>query len=373
MIPEKIRENPWIQLLVVLASITLLLVFLIWIRNILLPFFLAFIIAYILDPVVDWIENKLHLHRTVAIVLIIFMFTIILFFGGYYLVENLIRFGQHLQEMAQDPPDIIKWLRILLPEKIVDSLISSFEQLDPQQLWENSLSLIRTNLSQVTNTLQRGSTYLWLFASRTFGAIGFLVNAGIFVIVTIYLLRDFDKLLQTTGELIPPQHREAVESFFREIDTVLRAFFRGQLIVCISMGAGYSIGLLILGITGGVAIGISSGLLNIIPYLGPTFGFILALGVGLYQYGISFWILIGVPAVYTLVQFIEGSFLTPNIVGKQVGLNPVVVIFALMVFAKIMGFVGFLIAIPLAAIIKVMFKRLLLLYKQSELYQPESY
>ncbi len=368
MLPDKLSSNPYLKLALFILSLGIMLGFVVWFRDILLPFLLAFIIAYILDPLVDWLEAKLSLGRTAAILVLILVISVITMLTGYYLTTQLIDFGIQLSKVAENPPDLQESVQKYLPETIANPLLQYLQQLKPEIIWKQALTYLRKNLVQITQTLGKSSTFLWLFATRTFGAVGAIINAGVFVIVTIYLLRDFDFLIAHLRDYIPPTHRDEIISIIDEIDDLLRAFLRGQLIVCLIMGVGYSTGLLILGIEGAITVGIISGLLNIIPYLGPAIGFLLAAGIGLYQSGLSLWIIIGVPLVFGLVQFLEGTFLTPNIVGKQVGINPVVVIFSFMLFVRLLGFIGFLAAIPLAVIFKVIFQRLAQKYRHSSFY-----
>lgn len=365
MFPERVRSNPWVQAGLILCVLIAGFGFVFWIRDILLPFFLAFLIAYMLDPLVDWFEEKLHLGRTPAVILLLGLISLFLLGFSYYLVDQAIEFFSQLGDIAENPPDITEWYKSIVPVGIQEYLSGYITEVNPQQLLEQALNYLRDNFSTVTDTLKEGSTYLWMFATQTFGAVGTLLNLAIVLIVAIYLLRDFDDLVAYAHTLIPHSQRDRVVSIFHEIDELMRAFFRGHLIVCLIIGILYGGGYELVGLDGGFLIGFLSGLMNIIPYLGPATGFIVALGMALYQFGLEVGTL-GIILVYVLVQSFEGNFLTPNIVGEAVGLNPVIVLFSLMVFGKIFGFLGLLLAIPLAAIVKVLLGRVITRYRNSE-------
>jgi predicted PurR-regulated permease PerM len=370
-IPETVRKNPWVQTFVVLLVLTLFVSFTVWIRDILLPFFLAFIIAYMLDPLVDQFELQLGLGRTVSVVLLLIIITIISVGFFYYLADQAIEFAGELGDIANNPPDVRSWIDSVVPEAYQQYFEGYVHNLKPQELVERAIQFVRDHMSGIVDTLTQGSTYLWLVATRTFGVVGFLINVTVVVIVSIYLLRDFDYIVRKTRTLVPHRYREEVDDIVSEIDELMRAFFRGHLIVCFTTGILYGTGYQLVGLEGGFLVGVISGAMNVIPYLGPAIGFTAAIIMAVYQFGMSPWIL-AVAAVYVAVQSLEGNVLTPYIVGEAVGLSPVVVIFALMVFGKILGFLGLLLAIPLAAIVKVLLKRIIARYRESNLYQAQS-
>ncbi len=174
------------------------------------------------------------------------------------------------------------------------------------------------------------------------------LNLALVPIFTFYLLRDWDRLVAGVDQLVPPRHRERVRRLAGEIDERLSSFVRGQSTVCAILGVLYAIGLALVGIDMAVAVGMLSGLLFIIPYLGTIVGVAVASALALLKFGIS-WHILGVWATYGLVQLIEGSLLTPTIVGDKVGLHPMVVMIALLVGGNLLGLWGMLVAIPITA------------------------
>ncbi|MFB6356132.1 MAG: AI-2E family transporter [bacterium] len=367
MIPKPVRENPWVQTLGLLLLTVLIVAFFIYIRNILLPFLFAFLIAYVFDPVVDFMEDPLRLNRTVAIILLLVILTGVVSLLSWYLVEMGGKFVNELGRLAEDPPEIKSWLKNIkgwLPASVQAYFDQQLLEQRPQQLLKQGLTFLKDNLAGITDAIGTGSNVLVSFATGTFGAVTTMINVSIVVIVAIYFLRDFDDMVARMRKLIPTHYRDTVDDIFGEIDELMRAYLRGYLVVSAILGVMFAIGYTLIGLNGGFLVGLLTGAMNIIPYLGPAMGVVLALGMAFYQFGVSCWVL-SVLGIYVLVQSIEGNLLTPFIIGEAVGLNPVAVIFALMVFGKLLGFVGLLLAIPLAAIVKVLLKRLIIRYKNS--------
>ncbi len=371
LLPGDVLENPWFQLVLLTAGTLFLLVFVYLVRDVLLPFFLAFIVAYMLDPPVDWLEARWGLNRVSATVMVLTLLTLLLVLLGYYLADQAVEFAQGFGGLLENPPDVVNGLRSRLPVSLQKYLDAFMRTGDTADLLEGTLQFLRDHLSTVAETLTGSTDLLVLFATRTLGVLGVIVNLIVFLFSVIYFLRDFDRILEQFSRLVPPRYRSELRSTLREIDELMRAFFRGHLIVCLTLGVLYGGGYLLVGLEGGFLVGFLSGLLNVVPYLGPTVGFSMALVLALYQFGMTYWVLT-VVGVFVVVQSLEGNVLTPNIVGGAVGLHPVVVIFALMLFGKLFGFLGLLFAIPLAAILKVLLRRVFQRYRESDLYRDSS-
>ncbi len=172
-------------------------------------------------------------------------------------------------------------------------------------------------------------------------------------ILTFYLLRDWDLIVRHLGALVPESQRDTVFKLARETDDVLGAFLRGQILVMTGLAIIYSLGLSLIGLKFAIAIGVVSGLVSFVPYLGFVFGIALAaLTVALEPNPL--WLLVGVVATFSIAQFIEGSVLTPKLVGDRIGLHPVIVIFAVAAGGQLFGFFGILLALPAAAVLSVL-------------------
>lgn len=186
-------------------------------------------------------------------------------------------------------------------------------------------------------------------------------------VVSFYLLRDWDHLVAKVDSWLPRAHVETIREQFREIDKTLAGFVRGQVTVCIILGLFYGIGLSLVGLEFGFIVGFATGLISFVPFFGMLVGFVVGMGLALAQF--DSWIHIGLVAgVFMAGQVIEGNFLTPKMVGKRVGLHAVWVIFALLACGALFGFVGVLLAVPLAAVIGVLVRFGVARYLESPLY-----
>jgi len=198
-----------------------------------------------------------------------------------------------------------------------------------------------------------------------------LTNLVLIPVVTFYLLRDWDDLMQGIEDMLPRKIRGDVEFLAREVDAVLSAFFRGQLMVMVALGAIYAAGLSLLGLDFAVLIGLTAGLLSIVPYLGSIAGVVVASATAVYQFHDGLHVLL-VLLVFGVGQTAEGMFLTPRLVGDRIGLHPVAVIFAVLAGGQLFGFLGILLALPVTAALNVLVMYLHGKYRQSELYNSDT-
>jgi predicted PurR-regulated permease PerM len=172
-------------------------------------------------------------------------------------------------------------------------------------------------------------------------------------ILTFYLLRDWDSILAHLGALLPSKQRETIVKLAQETDEVLGAFLRGQLLVMLALSIIYCVGLSLVGLKFAIAIGVVSGLVSFVPYLGFVFGISLA-GLTVALEPNPLWLLVGVVATFSIAQLLEGSLLTPKLVGDRIGLHPVIIIFAVAAGGQLFGFFGILLALPAAAVLSVL-------------------
>jgi predicted PurR-regulated permease PerM len=188
-------------------------------------------------------------------------------------------------------------------------------------------------------------------------------------VVAVYLLLDWDRMIANIDRLLPREHAPVIRRLAGQIDRTLAAFIRGMGTVCLILGTYYAVALMLVGLQFGLVIGFVAGLVTFIPYLGALIGGALAIGLALFQFW-GDWITIGIVAgIFAIGQIIEGNFLTPKLVGNSVGLHPVWLILALSVFGALFGFVGMLIAVPVAAAMGVLTRFGVEQYQQSLLYK----
>jgi predicted PurR-regulated permease PerM len=190
-------------------------------------------------------------------------------------------------------------------------------------------------------------------------------------VVAFYLIYDWHRMIRTVDGWIPVHQRATVRGLAREIEAAISGFLRGQTAVCLILGSFYAVALTLTGLNFGLLIGLISGLITFIPYVGSMTGLILALGVAVAQFWPNYGSILMVLGVFLVGQFVEGNILAPKLVGESVGLHPVWVIFALLAFGYLFGFVGLLVAVPLAATIGVLSRFALRRYLHSSFYTGE--
>jgi predicted PurR-regulated permease PerM len=305
-------------------------------------------LAYILDPMIDWMEGR-GMSREGGIG--------VLFLGLFsgFLLTLLLLVPSFVVQGEEFINGLAPFFRSL-PEQLAPALAFISEKtgysvpLDLSDLQSTLPGLVADNAPKIqewATTITRG-----LF-TQGIGLLGAIVNLTLMPIFIYYLLRDWDRLVSAMAGLIPLQHRARVARVAVEVDGRLGAFVRGQITVCLSLAVLYSAGLLLVGIDLAIPVGVLSGLLFIVPYLGTAVGIVLGVLLALMKFGFSTKVL-AVLAVFVVVQGIEGYLLTPRIVGDKVGLHPLVVMIALIVGGSLLGIWGMLLAIPITAVLSVL-------------------
>ena len=216
------------------------------------------------------------------------------------------------------------------------------------------------------------ATLFGYFSRSGFAVMAWIANLVLLPILTFYFLRDWDLLVDRVAALVPRDHIGTVSRLARESNEVLAAFLRGQIVVMIALGTIYAVGLQLVGLKLGLLIGMVAGLISFIPYLGATTGVVLAVVAALVQaQGFDLQLLLLVGVVFVVGQMLESYVLTPRIVGDKIGLHPMAVIFAIMAGGQLFGFLGMLMALPVAAVANVLLRYAKDRYRQSDLYTGE--
>lgn len=328
--------------LIALAALGVLAYLLTSLSAIMLPFVLGFALAYFLDPVADRLE-AVGLRRSLATLTITFIVSLGLL--------PVIVFGL---------PALAGQITILignLPGYIAD--MQSWLAL--QNLTEGQSQIVSTIGEALLGGLRETASGLLLSGLSVLNMLSLIV---ITPIVAVYMLNDWDQMVARVDALLPDEHAGTVRDLARQIDETLGGFARGQSMVCLALGTIYALGLSAVGLESGVIVGILAGLVSFMPYVGAAFGMILAGGLGLGQFGFDWLPFVQMAVVFGFGQFIEGNFLTPRLVGDRVKLHPVWIIFALLAMGSIFGFLGLLLAVPIAAIIGVLVRHAVTLYEQ---------
>lgn len=307
---------------------------------VLTPFVASALLAYMGDPLADRLQ-KFKIPRTVAVVLV-FLITFVVLALLVLLVGPLIK--TQISALFQALPEIVrKAEQVWLPS------ISSWLNFEPGEDVG-----IGAFLARYSDMVGSWSGKILLSVSKSGGALAAAVLSLFLIpILTFYLLRDWDSILLHVGALVPSSQRNTVFQLARETDEMFSAFLRGQILVMAALAMIYSIGLSLVGLKFAIAIGVVSGLVSFVPYLGFVFGIALA-GLTVALEPNPLWQLIGVVATFSIAQFIEGSVLTPKLVGDRIGLHPVIIIFAVAAGGQLFGFFGILLALPAAAVLSVL-------------------
>lgn len=340
----------WIGALVVFIALLWLL------SDVLLPFVAGMALAYLLDPLVQRLQN-LGIHRAVAAIIIVAVFALAL---GLALVLLLPVLGEQITHFAQRLPELIERVRALLQQSS-EGWLGDYvgERLpDAQKSFGTVASTIAGWITAFIGQLWSGGKAL----------ISILSIVIITPIVAFYLLLDWERLVKTLDDLIPLQHRATVRRLVKEMDSAISGFVRGQALVCLILGLFYSVALIAIGLNFGLMIGITAAVLGFAPYIGTMVGFLLAVGVALAQFWPEWGMVALTAAVFIAGQFMEGNFLQPYLVGKETNLHPVWLMFSLLAFAVLFGFVGLLVAVPVAAAIGVLVRFLVGQYRASVYY-----
>jgi predicted PurR-regulated permease PerM len=347
------------QALFWLATLAVFVLVLFVLRPILLPFVAGMALAYALDPIADRLQ-RLGMSRLVAtsVILVVFALVFILFLTALVpvLAHQVAQFADNLPAYSEKLSEIMRswmqvgWVRNLLglDGDAKSGAIASGDLVSSAAGW----------LGQILQSLLSGGLAL----------VNLVALLTVTPVVAFYLLNDWDRMTGKIDAWLPRDHVDAIRTVAAQIDDALAGFVRGQGLVCITLGIFYATGLSIVGLNFGLLIGLGAGLISFIPYVGSIVGFVLSLGVALVQFWPNWPWIVAVAVVFLAGQFLEGNVLQPKLVGGHVGLHPVWLIFALFAFGYLFGFVGMLLAVPLAATVGVLARFGLKQYLESRFY-----
>jgi predicted PurR-regulated permease PerM len=345
----RISRQRWFWLAVLALGVLALYV----LREVLAPFVAGAAIAYLLDPVCDRLQ-RLGMSRTWATTLVTLAFVVLLVLLLLLLVPTIYH---QLVSFIESLPAIIETVRSRVQPLLED---------------------LREAAGQTGQIRQAAGDVVGRAANWALQALGGVISGGLALVnilsllfitpvVTFYLLRDWDRVLAHVDGLLPREHAETIREQARLVNETLAGFVRGQATVCLLLGTFYAVALSMAGLNFGLVIGLVAGILSFIPFVGTIFGFLASTGVAFAQFDEWYRIAI-VVGIFFFGQFVEGNFLTPKLVGDRVRLHPVWVIFALLAGGALFGFVGVLLAVPVAAVIGVLTRFAISRYTASPLY-----
>lgn len=332
----------------------------VWVLSpILAPFLAAAILAYIFDPLVDRMERR-GLSRSLATIVAVLLLALAVVL---LLVIVLPLFYKEVAQLTQLIPGFVEQLKnTVVPW--VNAKLGTAIQLDASSF----RTFMQENISDASGIAKR------VFATVGSGGlavVAVLINISLVPIVLFYLLRDWDELVARVDELVPRRYHQTVNSVASEVDAVLSEFLRGQLTVMLIMATFYVVGLWAVGLKFALPVGLITGLLVFVPYLGVALGLVLGTVAAVMQFDSVLTGLALVWAVFAVGQVVESLFVTPKFVGERIGLHPVAVIFALMAFGQLFGFFGVLLALPASAAILVGLRHVAVRYKGSAVFQRQ--
>lgn len=341
----------------IVAAITVAGVFAaLWVlKAALTPLAAAFVIAYLLDPLIDRFEAY-RVRRPFAIFLLLGLVGGGVFGFLLFVIPRLVREVTALAE--QMPKYLERFVTEVVPaveRRIGVDLPRTLEEL-LGQLQGAELTLLGSVRDLLTGTL-----------STLTGTLGIVVGLLVIPILAYYLLVEFDALVARMGQWVPPRHRAYVFEKVRTTDRLISGFLRGQLLVAACLGVLYAVGFSVIGIDLALGVGLLAGAMALIPYLGNVVAVTTATALCVLKFGFDGHLL-AVLGWYVVVQNLEGFVLTPRIVGQSVGLHPAAVIVALLIGGDLFGFLGLLIAVPAAAVTKVFVHEAFTAYRQSSLF-----
>ncbi len=335
------------------------------------PFATGIVLAYLLDPIVRKLA-RLGISRVWASIVILVVFVIVLAVIFVFLAPIL---GGQLVGFIENLPSYVTRLQALVVDQ-GNQLLDKYG--GP---WRDTFGLGNPISSEqiqksVGDLVAQGAQVMVGAARSLVSGGAALVGVATFLVITpvvaFYMLLDWDRMLATIDSWVPLDDREGFRQIVREIHCSLAGFFRGQLLVCLSLGLWCGIGLSLIGLNFGFLIGVVGGLLSFIPYVGSLVMLVAALGVAIVQGWPNWGLFLEALAIVGSGQFLEGNVLGPRLVGGSVGLHPVWVMFALVAFGALFGFTGLLIAVPVAAVIGVLARHLLGVYRASPFYRGRS-
>lgn len=345
----QIRRTAWLAIAVAAFALVY------YLGPLLAPFFMAAILAYIFRPLVLWLDRR-RLPRALAVVLVMLLGFLL---SALLLLTVVPLFIKEIVQLANQVPAFLDWLNRALAPWILarTGMQASFDAATLRQMLLDALQGTEGLGGKLFDSVRMGGL----------GLVGVVANVVLVPVVQFYLMRDWEPMLSRIERLLPRPWAARAAQLAREADAALAQYLHGQLLVILVMSAFYTLGLWATGLAFFLPIGIITGALVFVPYVGAALGFVLATIAALMQFqdwGGVLWVWL----VFGIGQAIEGNFVTPKLVGERIGLHPIAVIFALLAFGRVFGFAGLLLALPASAVLLVALRALRERYLESDLY-----
>ena len=352
-------QDPVLKRIFVLGAIALFGYIIYLLMPVIAPFIAAFLLAYLINPLVTRMA-KYNMPRWLTISLVFLGIMLAIGLGTWYLAPLL---WEQIGYASKNIPEVLRWFNHTAIPWVEKSFNLTLDRVNNDELSNAVMDYLQTNYS-----VDSAQSIVYRIAQS---GLSIMHTGGLLLlipVITFYFLLDWNNMIWRLQLLIPRQIEPTVVSIAKECHAVLGAFVKGQLLVMLLLGIVYAVGLQIIGIEVGLIIGLIAGLCSIIPYLGFAAGIIAAFAASLLQYGLDWVHLLLVLVVFMIGQVIESYILQPFLLGDKIGLSPVAVVFAVLAGAQLYGFVGMLIALPVAAVLVVLLRHLYQTYEQSVFY-----
>lgn len=351
--------DPFFRRLFLVTAIVVVLILLQLMMPVIVPFVVAFVLAYLFNPLVKRLSK--YVKRWIAIIIVYATITLGMVLLLWWLIPTL---WHQLQAGWEYLPKILSWYN-----EVVRAWFMSNSRIRLPELEIKGFSDTLVEYMQAHYKFSDAST---LMSQVLASSMSFINSAGLIVLVpilTFYFLFNWDKRLNTWKMAIPSAYYKRVVGIAQECDRALMQFVKGQLLVMVLLGIIYAVQLQLIGLELGLIIGMGAGIASFVPYLGFGLGFIAAITAGLFQFGLDWFHLSLIVGAFLVGQAAEGYVLQPLLLGDKIGLSPLWVIFAVLAGASLLGFVGMLIALPVSAVLNVLFRHLYAHYQTTELYK----
>lgn len=333
-------------------------------QSVILPFLVAFILSYAINPLVQKLQDKAHIRRWVAILLVYLSTGLMIGLILWWLIPLV---WEQLQSAWKYVPTAIDYYNNTLRGWVRSHTPIRLPALQVRDMSKGLVDFLKEHY----NIIDVRS----FFTNLMLSGMNIINVAGIVVLVPIlmfYFLYNWDERLVKMRHMIPNRYILSVYRIAKESDEALMSFIKGQILVMVLLGMVYAVQLQLIGLKVGLIIGMMAGIASFVPYLGFTLGFIAAIIAGLFQFGVDWVHLLLIIGAFMVGQAVEGYVLQPLLLGDKIGLSPLWVMFAVLAGASLAGIAGMLIALPLAAVLKVLFQHAYDRYRETEFYKGDA-
>jgi len=351
--------DPFFRRLFIVVAIVVALVLLYLMMPVIVPFVFAFVLAYLFNPLVKRLSK--YVKRWIAIIVVYSTITLGLVLLLWWLLPTL---WYQLQSAWEYLPRTLNWYNQVVREWLINNSRIRLPELEVKGFSETLVGYMQNNYK-----FEDAST---LMSQILASSMNFINSAGLIVLVpilTFYFLFNWDKRLNSWKMAIPAAYCKKVIGIAQECDRALMEFVKGQLLVMVLLGIIYAVQLQLIGLELGLIIGMGAGIASFVPYLGFGLGFIAAVIASLFQFGLDWFHLSLIVGAFLIGQAAEGYVLQPLLLGDKIGLSPLWVIFSVLAGASLLGFVGMLIALPVSAVLNVLFRHLYAYYQATDFYK----